>query len=108
MGTFSGQTRGRYGIKLSVGATLLAALASQHHLLHMILLTSGFGGAGMSFLVVNPALRRSMLILSLVMLGITAYRALRRPPPMPGRLLIGASAVATLRFVAWSVARLGW
>lgn len=108
MGSTPARPRGaRTGVGASLGATLLAALASQHHLLHTLLLASGAGGAGMGFLTIYPALRRVMLLLSLVMLGFTVYRALRRPPPAAGRLLIGLSVIATLGLVAWSVARFG-
>ena len=39
---------------LSVGAVVLAFLASQHHTLHMLLLAIGVGGAGMSFMTTFP------------------------------------------------------
>lgn len=107
MGKIPAPWRAAHGVGASLAATLLAALASQHHLLHMLLLASGAGGAGLGSLASSPELRRAMLLLSLAMLGLTVYRALRRPPPPIGRLLLGLSVVTTLGFVVWSVARFG-
>ena len=55
---------------LSIGAMVLAFLASQHHNLHMLLLSFGLGGAGMSFLTAVPSVRRAMLIMSLAMIAV--------------------------------------
>lgn len=100
------RTKRAFGAPLS--ATLLAAGASQHHLLHLLLLTVGVGGTGVGFMTLYPAVRRAMLLLSVVLLGVSLVRAARRPPSAVGRLLLGASLVATLGLVAWSVAQFGW
>jgi hypothetical protein len=39
---------------LSIGAVVLAFLASQHHTLHMLLLAVGLAGTGMGFLTAFP------------------------------------------------------
>ncbi len=89
----------------SAGAVVLAFLASQHHNLHMLLLTFGLGGAGMSFIQV-PGVRRAMLLLSLGMVALS-LASLRRAAGTGMRALIIASAAVTLGLVTWSVLRLG-
>jgi hypothetical protein len=107
--TLSGTTRLRRSreVLTSVGPVVLAFLASQHHALHMLLLTFGVGTAGMSFLTMYPALRRVMLAASLGIAGLAAYRALRGGQPRSVRVLHTLSLVATLAVVGWSVGELG-
>lgn len=100
--------RTKRDLGISLGATLLALLASQHHLLHMLLLSVGIGGAGTGLLALFPAVRRAMLLLSVALLGATLFRTVRRPPPLSGLVLMVGSLVATVGLVAWSVARFGW
>ena len=66
---------------LSIGAMVLAFLASQHHTLHMLLLAAGLGGASMSLMTAFPLVRRVMLVMTLVMVVVMAYqmRAAKRP-----------------------------
>lgn len=85
----------------SLGAAVLAAIASQHHLLHMLLLTFGVGGANL--MDVSPTLRRAILVLSLALLGAAVYRATRRPSSPFGKFLLGVSIITTLGFMAWSL-----
>ncbi len=94
-------------VLVSAGPVVLAFLASQHHTLHMLVLTFGVGTAGMSFLTLYPAIRRGMLALSLVAAGVAAYQATRQARPLPMRLVNALSAVATLGLVAWSLAQFG-
>jgi hypothetical protein len=91
----------------SIGATLLAFAASQHHNLHMALLALGLGGSGMTFLQVYPAVRRVMLLLSVAMVTVTINSSFRRPAgPVIRVLTIGLGAV-TLAVVGWSLIRFG-
>lgn len=92
----------------AVGAPLLAFLASQHHTLHMLLLTLGIGGAGMSFMSHFPLLRRFMLLMSLVMAGVTAYQMLRPGRPARMRTLGAVSVALTLGMMGWSVLQFGF
>jgi 1,4-dihydroxy-2-naphthoate octaprenyltransferase len=87
----------------SLGAVVLAFLASQHHTLHMLLFSLGMGSAGMSFLAIFPTIRRVMLLISLAMVGVIFYqvRDPRRPTAM--RLLGGVSILLTLGLLIWSV-----
>jgi hypothetical protein len=91
----------------SIGSVVLAVLASQHHLLHMAVLTLGAGAAGMSVLTMAPALRRGMLGLALLVAGVTAYQLWRRDHSLGMRLLHGASIGLTLALVAWTVLQVG-
>ena len=92
---------------LSIGAMVLAFLASQHHTLHMLLLAAGLGGASMSLMTAFPLVRRVMLVMTLVMVVVMAYqmRAAKRPKSV--RVMNAASIVVTLGLVAWSVAQFG-
>ena len=89
----------------SVGAVVLAFLASQHHNLHMLLLAFGLGSAGTSF-IQAPGIRRAMLLLSLGMVAVS-LASLRRTAGTGVRGLIIASAAVKLGLVTWSVLRLG-
>ncbi len=91
----------------AVGAPILAFLASQHHTLHMLLMTAGIGGAGMSFMSHFPMLRRIMLLMSLVMAGVTAYQMLRPGRPHRMRILGAVSVLLTLGMMGYSVVQFG-
>ncbi len=92
----------------SVAAVLLAFLASQHHSLHMLLLTVGIGGAGASFMTMFPLVRRVMLLMSLAMVVLMAYRAISARYSSAMRLLNAGSVVVTLVLVVWSVWQFGF
>lgn len=62
----------------SFGALLLALLASQHHNVHMALLTIGLGGSGMTFMQVYPGIRRGMLLLSVALVAVNLRSVQRR------------------------------
>jgi hypothetical protein len=102
----SGLRRAREALA-SAGPIVLALLASQHHTLHMLLLTFGVGTAGMSFLAMYPAIRRAMLTASLILAGLAAYRALHAGQPRAMRLLHALSVAVTLAVVGWSVSEFG-
>ncbi len=85
----------------------MAFLASQHHSLHMLLLTFGLGAAGSSFLTVYTPIRRSMLIVSLVVAAALALQATRPGRPRAVRMMQMLSVATTLILVAWSVSEYG-
>ena len=92
---------------LSVGAVLLAFLASQHHALHMLLLLVGLGGAGASVMATQPLLRRAMLLASLAMVFVVAYR-IRDPHRSRSFRISGAiSILLTLGLAGWSIVQFG-
>jgi hypothetical protein len=91
----------------SVGPVVLAFLASQHHTLHMLLLSLGMGTAGMSFMAMYPDIRRGMLAISLLAAGLAAYQVSRRGRPRWMRLGQLLSAIGTLLLVGWSLIRFG-
>ena len=92
---------------LSIGAVVLAFLASQHHTLHMSVLVLGLSSAGASFMTTAPWLRRGMLLISLVMVAVIAYQ-IRRPDQPRSLRISGAISIAlTLGLAAWSVANFG-
>jgi hypothetical protein len=91
---------------LSIGAVVLAFLASQHHNL-MLLLSVALGGAGMSSMTGVPLIRRAMLLMSLAMVAVIAYRMRDSKLPRSMRIAGAVSIVVTLGLAAWSVARLG-
>ena len=91
----------------SVAAVVLAFLASQHHTLHMLLLTVGIGSAGMSFMTMFPVVRRVMLLMSLVMVGVIVYQVCDPKRPIPMRIMGGASILLTLGLSIWSVMQFG-
>ena len=90
------------------GAAVLALLATQHHNLHMLLLAAGIGGAGASLMTVVPVVRRIMLLMSLAMVGLIAYRLLDARRPRLMRIVNAVSVLVTLGLVGWSVSRFGW
>jgi hypothetical protein len=91
----------------AIGPVALAFLASQHHALHMLLLTVGLGTAGVSFLTMYPAIRRSMLIVSLVVAAALAFYATRPGRTRAVRMTQMLSVAATLILVGWSVSEYG-
>jgi hypothetical protein len=92
---------------LSIGAVVLAFLASQHHTLHMLLLVFGLGGAGASFMTTATLLRRAMLLMSLVMVAVIAYRIRSADRPRPIRIAGAISILLTLGLVGWSLLQFG-
>jgi hypothetical protein len=92
---------------LSIGAMLLAFLASQHHALHMLVLAAGLGGASGSLVTAVPWVRRAMLLMTLVMVAVMAYqiRDARRPTSL--RVMNGVSIAISLALMAWSVEKFG-
>lgn len=91
----------------SVGAVVLAFLASQHHTLHMLLFTVGIGGAGMSFMTMFPLVRRVMLLMSLAMVGLVVYQVRDPKRPNSMRIMGGMSILLTLGLLMWSVMQFG-
>jgi hypothetical protein len=85
---------------------LLAFLTTQHHNLHMLLVSIGMGAAGASLLS-DPLVRSAMLGLSVVALGMTAYQVRRHWSNAALRTAGLASAVVTIGMLAWSVAQFG-
>jgi hypothetical protein len=92
----------------SVAAVLLAFLASQHHTLHMLLFAVGMGGAGASFMTMFPLVRRAMLLMSLAMVVLMAYRAISAKYSKAMRLVNAGSVLVTLGLVGWSVVQFGF
>ena len=92
---------------LSIGAIVLAFLASQHHMLHMLLLAVGVGGASASLMTAIPLFRRVMLAMTLVMVVVMGYRMGDSNRPKSMRLLNAVSIVVSLGLVAWSIAQFG-
>jgi hypothetical protein len=91
----------------SIGSIALAFLASQHHNLHMLLLTVGIGGAGMSFMTMFPLVRRVMLLMSLAMVGVIVYQVRDPKRPNSMRIMGGVSILLTLGLLIWSVMQFG-
>jgi hypothetical protein len=91
----------------SVGAIVLAFLASQHHSLMMLLLTFGFSGAAMSFMTVAPLVRRGMLAMSLAMVAVIIYQIRDSRRPQAFRIGGAISILATIGLSAWSISHFG-
>ena len=91
----------------SVGSVVLALLASQHHTLHMLLLMFGIGGASMSFMAMYPILRRTMLLMALLMVIATAYQLRQRQQRRIMHVFSIISIVVTLGLLAWSTLQFG-
>lgn len=93
-----------------VGSVVVALLASQHHLLHMLILLLTLGAAGMSGMNMTgypPFVRQGMLLMSVVMVGVT-IRQMRAGKN--NRLLVvlgGVSIALTLGLIVWSIAQYG-
>ncbi len=92
---------------LSIGAMVLAFLASQHHSLHMLLLAAGLGGASATLMTAVPLVRRVMLVMALVMVVVMVYQMRNAKRPKSVRLMNVVSIVVTLGLVAWSVMQFG-
>lgn len=92
---------------ISIRATVLAFFTSQHHSLHMLLLSIGLGGAGMNFMTAFPLVRRTMLLVSLVMIAVIGdqMRDAKRPRSM--RITSATSIVVTLGLAVWSIMQFG-
>jgi len=91
----------------SIVAIVLAFLTSQHHTLHMLLLTIGLGGAGMSFMTMFPMVRRVMLFMSLVMVGVIVYQVRDPKRPTSMRIMGGVSILLSLGLLIWPVMQFG-
>lgn len=95
-----------------IGSVVIALLASQHHLLHMLILALTLGMAGMSGMNsmagYPPFVRQGMLVMSAVMVGVTIWqmRAWRNNRSMV--VLGGVSIVLTLGLIVWSITQYGW
>ena len=92
---------------LSIGAMVLAFVASQHHALHMLLFAAGVGGASATLLTAVPLVRRAMLVMALVMVVVMIYQMRNAKRPKSVRLMNAVSIVVTLGLVAWSVMQFG-
>jgi len=92
---------------LSFGAVLFAFLSAQHHNLMMLLFAFGLSNFGMSLMTKIPLVRDAMLIMSLAITAMIAYRISRpgRPPAM--RVTGVCSILLTLGIAGWSFLRFG-
>jgi hypothetical protein len=93
---------------ISIGAVVLAFLASQHHNLHMLLLAIGLGGAGMSFMATFPLVRRVMLLMSLAMVAVIGWQVRDAKRPTSMRITAIVSIVVTVGLVVWSIIQFGF
>lgn len=91
----------------AVGSVIVAFLASQHHLIHMLILLVTFGTAGMSFMSAFPLLRRAMVLMSLLMMGVTLWQMWRWRRKRLMTVFGGISVALTLGLIIWSVAQFG-
>ncbi len=91
----------------SIGSVVLAFLASQHHNLMMLMFAVGLSTAGMSAMTMFPMVRRLMILMSLVVAGVTAYRLGTRHRPLGMRLLGVGSVALTLGLLGWSISQFG-
>jgi hypothetical protein len=91
----------------SIGAMVLALLATQHHTIMMLLLAFGLSDAAMSFMTAAPIVRDVMLGMSFAMIFVIAWqiRNTRRHRSM--RVLGAISIVVTLGLLVWSISRFG-
>ncbi len=92
----------------SIVSVVLAVLASQHHLIHMAVLWVGVGSAGMSAMTVFPWVRRALLGLSLLFVGISLLVLRRHQQPRWLRWLNIGSSITTVALLAWSIVQTGW
>ena len=74
----------------------------------MLLISVGIGGAGASFMTMFPLVRRGMLLMSLAMVALMAYRALDARSATAIRLFNAGSVVVTLGLIGWSVQQFGF
>lgn len=91
----------------ALGSVLLAFLATQHHTIHMLILTLGLGGAGMSAMTAFPLVRRAMLLMALLMVGITIRQLWRHHPTFWLRVSGAISIVVTLSLMIWTTLQFG-
>jgi hypothetical protein len=92
---------------LSLGAVLLAFLATQHHNLMMLLFAAGLSDAGMSLMAKLPLVRDVMLGMSLVMVAMIGYQISRPSRPTAMRVTGTLSILITLGLAGWSVLHFG-
>jgi hypothetical protein len=92
----------RGSIVSAIVAPVLAFLATQHHLIHMLLITAGLGSAGMSGMMLNTTFRRLMLLVSLTMVGLTLIPLLRGRGMTATRVISAVSVALTLVLVVWT------
>ncbi len=90
----------------SAGSLVFAFLATQHHNLHVLMLTLGIGTAGAAFLA-TPGVRYAFYALSLVALGVTAHQLRRHWHSRALRIGGISSAVLTVALLAWSAVGFG-
>ena len=93
---------------LSIGAMVLAFLASQHHNLHMLLLSFGLGGAWSSFMIEVPLVRSAMLLLSLLMVSVLVYQIKDTKRSRSMRTTGAISIIVTLGLGIWSIVQFGF
>ncbi len=86
---------------------MLAFLASQHHNLHMALLTLGLGGSGLTFIRLYPGIRRGMLLASLAVVAVNLRSLQRRPATSAMRVVVVGFSVLTVGVIVWSLIRFG-
>ena len=92
---------------ISIGAVVLAFLASQHHALHMLLLAAGLGAGSASLMTTVPLLRRAMLAMSLVMVVVMGFQLRDAGRSKSLRVMNAVSIAVTLGLMAWSIAQFG-
>lgn len=73
----------------------------------MLLFTLGVGSTGMTFMTHWPMIRRLMIAMSLVTVGVTVYQLWRRQHPVQMRVLSGVSVGLSLVLILWSVYKFG-
>jgi hypothetical protein len=91
----------------SIGAMVLAFVASQHHALHMLLLAVGVGGASATLMTAVPLVRRAMLVMALAMVVVMVFQLRNAARPKSARVMNAVSIVVTLGLVTWSVMQFG-
>jgi hypothetical protein len=92
---------------VSIGAMVMAFLASQHHNLMLLLMTLGLGGTEMSFMTAAPLVRRAMLLLSLAMVAVIGFQMRDAKRPRTVRITGLISIVVTVGLAGWSILRFG-
>ena len=95
-----------------IGSVVVALLASQHHLLHMLILLLTLGMAGMSGMNgmagYPPFVREGMLVMSVAMVGVTAWQMRTWRHNRAMLALGGVSIALTLGLIVWSLTQYGW
>ncbi len=93
----------------SAGSVALAFLASQHHSLHMLLFVLGLSSAAsMSFLNASPIIRRGMLLMSMLMIGLTFNNVIRHKQGRIIRTMSALSILLSLVIIVWTVYQFGF